>query len=281
MAFHRMLAGFAWLPTYRAQVCAAVVVAMAAPLSIVALVFVLAADRMTVTTAFVLLTLAVGVGTGLALWAIHRLLAPIDVAIETIDAFVDQRSLPKAEVTGSDEAAQLLRGVQSLVSRLKTQDERIRKLAERDELTGVYQRRAGRSLAQALIEGAPKRGRTVRLYYVDVDRFRAINELRGPGYGDVVLKAVGARLERAVGEDGVAIRWGGDEFVVLHVALPDALAAVADHVARPIVVKGFDLPVTVKIGRAETTSREPFESLVARAVAACGAPPPPEKFEPE
>ena len=162
------------------------------------------------------------------------------------------------------------------MSRLKTQDERIRKLVERDELTGLYQRRTGKSLAQALIEGAPKRGRTIRLYYVDVDRLRAINANRGLGFGDTVLKAVGARLERAVGEDGVAIRWGGDEFVVVHAGLTDTLAGVAADVGRPIVVKGFDLPVTVAVGRAETTSREPFEALVARAMAAVGVPLPPE-----
>ncbi|NDP43865.1 MAG: GGDEF domain-containing protein, partial [Aromatoleum sp.] len=259
-----MLAGIPFLDSYRSRLYAAIIVAILAPLFPTALAVTMAADRMTTTTAFTLLALALIVGVALALWALHRMLAPLDIAVETIDAFIDQKPLPKVEVTGSDEAAQLIRGVQSLVSRLKTQNEQIRTLGERDDLTGLYQRRPGRSAAQALIEGAPKHGRTVRLYYVDIDRFGEINASRGPGFGDTVLKAVGARLARAAGDNGVAIRWGAAEFVVVHADLPESLAAVADLVRRPMVVKGLDLPVTVAVGHAETTTRESFEALLAR-----------------
>jgi diguanylate cyclase (GGDEF)-like protein len=268
-----MLAAIPFLGGFRSRLNAAIILAILAPLFLAALTLTMAGDRMTATTAYTLLAFALMAGVALALWVVHRMLAPLDIAVETIDAFIDQQPVPKVEVTGSDEAAQLIRGVQSLVSRLKTQNAQIHTLGERDDLTGLYQRRPGRSAAQALIDGAPKRGRSVRLYYVDIDRFREINAERGPGFGDTVLKVVGARLLRAVGDNGIAIRWGADEFVVVHVDLPETLAAVADLVRRPMVVKGLDLPLTVAVGYAETVTREPFEALIARAMTSTGPPP--------
>ena len=276
-----MLAAVPFVESYRSRLFLVVIVAILAPLFLATLTVTLLAERITAVAAFTALALAVVVGVALALWALRLLLVPLDIAVETIDAFIDQRALPKVEITGSDEAAQLIRGVQSLVSRLKTQERQIRTLGERDDLTGLYQRRPGRTAAQALIDAAPKRGRTVRLYYIDIDRFREINATRGPGFGDTVLKVVGARLARAIGDDGLAIRWGADEFVVVHVGLPETLAAVADLVRRPMVVKGLELPVTVTVGVAQTTSREPFENLLSRALAALGeSPAPDERPEP-
>ena len=88
-----------------------------------------------------------------------------------------------------------------------------------------------------------------------------------------MLKVVAARLARAVGDNGLAIRWGGDEFVVVHVDLPDALPAVADALARPLVVKGLDLPVTLACAHTQTATREALETLIARAQASVGAAP--------
>jgi len=89
--------------------------------------------------------------------------------------------------------------------------------------------------------------------YLDIDRFKSINDTLGHAAGDVLLAAVGRRLLRVVGQRGDAARIGGDEFVVVLDESGSVVAAsVADRLARsivePIEISGRLLRVSASIG---------------------------------
>ena len=89
----------------------------------------------------------------------------------------------------------------------------IQYLAERDSLTGLYNRRSFITALQQTIDIAPET--PVALVYVDLDNFKLINDLQGHGQGDKVLIDVASKLTACTRTSDVVARIGGDEFVVL------------------------------------------------------------------
>jgi diguanylate cyclase (GGDEF)-like protein len=108
-------------------------------------------------------------------------------------------------------------------------------------------------LAHALTR-ARRLGRSVALLFIDLDRFKHINDALGHDVGDEVLKIVGERLSEALRASDLLARLGGDEFVVIaeDVAQSDAIAALAAKliaaVDRPIKVRDHELALTASLG---------------------------------
>jgi diguanylate cyclase (GGDEF)-like protein len=97
-------------------------------------------------------------------------------------------------------------------------------------------------------------GETVGVLFIDLDHFKAVNDLYGHATGDGVLVQVAQRLLAACGEDDTVARLGGDEFAVLHPALasPQDAAALAERIVRmvsvPIQVNGYEVILGASIG---------------------------------
>ena len=149
--------------------------------------------------------------------------------------------------------------------------EELRRLATRDPLTGLANRRQlVARLAVALGHRPATSGRTAVLF-IDVDRLKAINDEHGHQAGDDVLVELAQRLAAAVGIDDVVGRFGGDEFVVLLRAVAstdeaDAVAAaVHDALARPVRITTGLVDVTVSIGLAVAASTDTPDTLLRRA----------------
>ncbi len=87
--------------------------------------------------------------------------------------------------------------------------------AERDPLTHLFNRRAGKRRISEALERAQAAARYCALYLIDLDRFKPINDNYGHEAGDIVLIEVAKRLRDCLRHDDIVIRWGGDEFVVL------------------------------------------------------------------
>ncbi len=160
-----------------------------------------------------------------------------------------------------------------LILRWSAQVEQLDRAAHRDQLTGVRNRRALFEALEHPTEGA--------LLFCDLDRFKPVNDHHGHTAGDVVLRVVAQRIERAVrGEDLVA-RTGGDEFVVLaRGATAEQAAALAQRirtaVSQPVQVGDatIDVGVTIGVSHAEriddATLAEADQALVAAKAAERG-----------
>ncbi|HYD55283.1 MAG TPA: EAL domain-containing protein [Burkholderiales bacterium] len=130
----------------------------------------------------------------------------------------------------------------------------IHAMATRDDATGLYSRAFfTESLRHALLQ-AERHGRGAALLFIDLDRFKNINDSMGHAVGDRVLREIGARVAASVRGSDLVGRLGGDEFVVLveSVTAPEALHEIAQKVVRaaaqPLAVDGQELLVSVSVG---------------------------------
>ena len=130
----------------------------------------------------------------------------------------------------------------------------IQAMATRDEVTGLYNRAFfTESLGHALAQ-AERHDRSLALLFIDVDRFKLINDSLGHAVGDEALRKIGARIAGCVRGSDIVARLGGDEFAALieSVAAPLALHEVAqkiiEAVARPLELEQRELALSVSIG---------------------------------
>jgi diguanylate cyclase (GGDEF)-like protein len=149
--------------------------------------------------------------------------------------------------------------------------DRLRHAATHDPLTGLANRallhdRLG--LALAVIER--RRPSPVAVLVVDLDDFKLVNDSRGHLAGDVLLAALGHRLQGLVRVQDTVARWGGDEFVVV---LPGCQTPAAERmaervraaVAEPVSVRGVEVTVTASVGVAVGEPGHDLDELLAEA----------------
>lgn len=101
------------------------------------------------------------------------------------------------------------------------------KLAALDQLTGLYNRRSGEQRLEQEMSRAQRHGRPLTMLLLDVDGLKLINDAHGHAAGDLTLRTFADRLQRAIRGSDLAVRLGGDEFMVL---LPECRAEEVRHV---------------------------------------------------
>lgn len=139
------------------------------------------------------------------------------------------------------------------VTQRKASDEKIRNLALYDSLTGLANRSLfGERLAVALAQ-ARREEYPLAILYMDLNRFKEINDTHGHGAGDQVLVKVARRFQAALRADEILARLAGDEFVVVAERADAATAALIaerlrDAMADPVTIGGHSFPVGLAIG---------------------------------
>jgi diguanylate cyclase (GGDEF)-like protein/PAS domain S-box-containing protein len=140
------------------------------------------------------------------------------------------------------------------ISDRKRAEERVRYLASYDDMTGLPNRATFGEMLHHTIESARRHSRLCAVLFIDLDRFKVINDSLGHDAGDALLKEISSRLVRRVRTSDVVARLGGDEFVVLleELARPEDAAEVArkilSAVLEPIEIDGQECRVTASIG---------------------------------
>jgi len=124
------------------------------------------------------------------------------------------------------------RGVGRDVTEVRRSHERIAQLARFDPLTGLANRALFRETLEDALARAARTRKNCGLLFIDLDRFKGVNDTLGHGAGDRLLVQVAERLREAVRGGATIARLGGDEFAVL---LPDASARRVESVARAVV----------------------------------------------
>ena len=99
--------------------------------------------------------------------------------------------------------------------RLEAAREELRNLALTDPLTGAYNRRFFDEIIGRELERHRRAGQALSVVFLDVDRFKAVNDVHGHAIGDTLLRDVAEFLKRKLRETDYVFRWGGDEFLVL------------------------------------------------------------------
>lgn len=134
-----------------------------------------------------------------------------------------------------------------------SEDQAVR-MAQHDPLTGLPSRALLDPVAQQMIESARRSGDQLAVIFMDLDGFKAINDLHGHEVGDQVLRAVARRLLGSFRAEDLVARLGGDEFVVVMASIPDAETAaraarkVMATLAPPHEIDGLHLSCAASLG---------------------------------
>jgi diguanylate cyclase (GGDEF)-like protein len=137
---------------------------------------------------------------------------------------------------------------------LKRREAEALRMADRDGLTGLFNRRRMLDLLANAIDAAMQQDVHVGVLFIDLDGFKHINDANGHGVGDRILMSVASRLSARTRAGDVVCRYGGDEFVVILPRVADLAAAqeVADsirkRIAVPYRIDGVEMHLTAAIG---------------------------------
>lgn len=123
-----------------------------------------------------------------------------------------------------------------------------------DALTGLANRNLLRDRLSQAISYAHRYGHPIWVVFVDLDRFKFVNDTLGHQAGDLLLKAVSGRLQGAVRETDTISRMGGDEFVLILPERTDAdlstgiVKRIMDAVSQPLSIEGHEFFISTSIG---------------------------------
>jgi diguanylate cyclase (GGDEF)-like protein len=162
-----------------------------------------------------------------------------------------QRNRYRAVVEGAQSGGEIRRKIEA---QLLEKQGRLDHLAHHDQLTGLPNRLYLAAHLPRAIDDARRDGSLLAVLFLDLDRFKHINDSRGHETGDKLLQTVAERIRAAVREEDLVVRMGGDEFVVVlkgprgAVQVNEAAARMNEALSAPVVVDGRALVTTVSIG---------------------------------
>lgn len=191
--------------------------------------------------------LADGVAAG------HTMCAPLKAGEGTIGVLYFQGSV--APAAADRRLAQNIADQLALTIANQRLQELLRVQRERDPLTGLFNRRHLEATLLRECLKARRRNQTVAMLMLDLDHFRRFNDRHGHDVGDVALAQIASQVLQSIGQDDVACRYGGEEFVIV---MPEADAArateQADGIRRAVKAAHIDYHgrrlevITVSIG---------------------------------
>lgn len=179
--------------------------------------------------------------------------------------------VPDADARGQ------VKGIYALssdVTALKQVEQQLQLLARQDPLTGLPNRLHYNEQISAALSRSERSGESVALMFMDIDRFKTINDSFGHAVGDAVLKEFARRLVDSVRQTDTVARLAGDEFVVilegLHSAEEPQFVArkIIAQMGRPFELDGLQLAVTTSVGIAFHDAEGPMTTpskLLVRA----------------
>lgn len=146
---------------------------------------------------------------------------------------------------------------------------KLAKLAERDDLTKLYNRRFGQQMLRYYFRQMEPESEPICIALVDVDQFKQINDKLGHGVGDDTLVKISQYLSNGLRDTDICSRWGGEEFLFI---LPNAtveemhkrLDILCREMPKEILVPDWDNPISCSFGLIQAKVDEPLRVALNR-----------------
>ena len=182
--------------------------------------------------------------------------------------YADQSITPIIDAAGK---TQNFIGISKDITQTIAQQQQLSEEAARDGLTGLLNRRAGERILDRAHRQALQQERSFAVLMADIDHFKQVNDQLGHASGDRILKSIAAILENNIRERDHAVRWGGEEFLVI---LDQACSDVARTTAERIRAAAESRPdpearrITLSLGHGQWQPGESIIDLLQRVDAA-------------
>ena len=200
------------------------------------------------------------------------LLRPISDTTHALMKEASGESVNLSEVTMLRETRDLADAFHQMQRQVRFRQDRLDHLAHHDLLTQLPNRVLFNRRLEQAIQDAIASAQNVALMFLDLDRFKQINDTLGHGIGDLLLREVSMRLTDIInGESATIARFGGDEFTVIieHVDDPREVEAIADNILaafkKEFLIGEHELHVSTSIGIALAPLDVPHASDLLRA----------------
>ena len=203
----------------------------------------------------------------------HVMAAPINKLVELVAYVAQKRRYHKRlDVEQDDEIGTLVAGVNSMLDTIETHEKQLQENSERleslvalrteqlfqranyDALTHLPNRHLLIDRLNHGIDNADRENSSMALMFLDLDRFKVINDSLGHTIGDLLLSQVAEKLSHLVRKADSVCRWGGDEFVILveHMLQPEDIEHLARQIIQslgePMTISGHQLHISTSIG---------------------------------
>ena len=176
----------------------------------------------------------------------------------------------RASTTNQDEIGDAINAFNSMLNKIEADKEELTRLAYYDPLTKLANRRMFSERLVFALENARRSGERMGLIFLDLDKFKVVNDELGHDIGDLLLKSAAKRLEAALPANGTAFRLGGDEFTVLQVGVTErdleiTAEAILKEFAEPLILAGKQLTISSSIGIAISDGNDNVSSIMKSA----------------
>jgi diguanylate cyclase (GGDEF)-like protein len=170
-----------------------------------------------------------------------------------------------------DESKFYFRQLEKAKQLIHESEEKLKELAFHDSLTGVANRRLFKEKVNQSIKEAQRYKRKIAIMYMDIDKFKQINDELGHDVGDELLKQFTQKIRNCIRKSDVLARLGGDEFIIL---LPEinhprdsmfVANKILDTLQYPWVIEGHTFITTSSMGIAIYEEGDDYKSLIKRA----------------
>ncbi len=172
-----------------------------------------------------------------------------------LGALIVARRLPMAQVSPAIEGLRVVAHRLALELELRRAREQGRVRGLQDALTGLPNRLLFNDRLESVIQEAHRTGEMFAVLFVDLDRFKNINDSLGHGVGDQVLVAVARRLRLCVRASDSVARYAGDEFTMIlrHIVQRDDVMRIAEKIVRVMeapltLADGLEIQITASLG---------------------------------
>jgi len=201
-----------------------------------------------------------------------------EVPIVVMASVADQRTALQAVkcgaqdflVKGRIDGAGLVHAIRYAIERKKN-EQRLAFLAHHDELTGLANRIKLKERLESALDRCRRSRERCAVLFLDLDRFKEINDTLGHEAGDLLLQQVAQRLKTCVRSFETVARHGGDEFIILleHIASAEDAVAVARRVLsameQPFAIPRLERAVGTSVGVALSEPEDSIDSLIEKA----------------
>ncbi|HEX5789072.1 MAG TPA: EAL domain-containing protein [Woeseiaceae bacterium] len=214
------------------------------------------------------------------IWASRRALQRALISISDLQAPIRELALGNLDVDFKPaehrEISDIVEALEKTATALSERDARLTELANQDGLTGLFNRRRFTEELRSELAAFDDARRTSALFFIDLDRFKYVNDSCGHPAGDRLIRRVADELTRSVDADDTVGRFGGDEFVVLLRNTTEvAASAIADTILKNIrrlahieSERVFHVHCSIGIVMLDGSNRN-HDDLIAQADIAC------------
>ncbi|MDT8438305.1 MAG: GGDEF domain-containing protein [Wenzhouxiangellaceae bacterium] len=184
---------------------------------------------------------------------------------------VELKTLAATLEAAADTVAEHTRALQDEVRRRRQAQVELINVANTDELTGLANRRHFMVRFRAALECSEGQRHACDLIYLDLDRFKPVNDRHGHDAGDAVLRTVAERIRYLIREQDLAARLGGDEFAVLLLDIDDEETSrsiaqrIEASISRPISIGDITVDVDCSVGYVRICDGMSCETALQRA----------------